>query len=160
MSRLNEGNNTEDDVVFTETELNLILTQLAPRISPGTDKLTTNVLISIVNNNKTLVLNKFTACLRFSYYPDIWKTSRVILIPKKEQGTNELRNYRSICILPIFGKILEKLIKNRIYYFLYHNTLHHSQQCGFTHEEPPTTALYNLKEKIICYQRENKKNPV
>lgn len=157
LSLLNEGNNTEDDVPFTETELSLILTQLAPRISPGTDQLTTNVVKAIVNNHKILVLNIFNACLRFSFYPDVWKTSRVILIPKKDQGTNEPRNYRPICISSIFGKILEKLVKNRIYYFLYHNNLHHSLQYGFTHGKSSTTALYNLKEKILCYQRENKK---
>lgn len=57
-----------------------------------------------------MILKIFNACLEHKFYPDIWKKSRVILLPKKEQDNNEPRNCRPICISSIFGKILENFL--------------------------------------------------
>ena len=59
----------------------------------------------------------FKNSLKLSYYPDIWKKSNIIPAHKKNDK-QLLNNYQPISLLPIFGKIFEKLIFNRIYDFL------------------------------------------
>ena len=42
-------------------------------------------------------------------FPDCWKKTNVVPIHKKE-SKNLLKNYRPISLLPIFGKIYERII--------------------------------------------------
>ena len=59
----------------------------------------------------------FKNSTKSSYYPDIWKKSNIIPVHKKNDK-QLVNNYRPISLLPIFGKIFEKIIFNRIYNFL------------------------------------------
>ena len=59
----------------------------------------------------------FQNSIKLSCYRDIWKKSNIIPAHKKN-GTRLVNNYRPISLLPIFGKIFEKIIFNRIYVFL------------------------------------------
>lgn len=157
ISSIEENQTGYDDLAFTLTEVETVVNQLASRTAPGPDQLKTSMVKSIFKSHPIVILKIFNACLEHKFYPDIWKKSRVILLPKKEQDKNEPRNYRPICISSIFGKILEKLLNNRIYHFLNHNQLLHQLQYGFTHGKSATTALYHLKEKIETYQKEKRK---
>ena len=63
-------------------------------------------------------LDKF---FRYAIYPDIWKLANVTPIFKK--GEKQLiQNYRPISLLPICGKIFEKIVFNNLYK---HLTTHH-----------------------------------
>ena len=52
-------------------------------------------------------------CLETGVYPSAWKKSNVVPIHKKESRQLK-KNYRPISLLPIFGKLLEKLIFDAI----------------------------------------------
>ena len=59
-----------------------------------------------------------TQSTKSSHHPDIWKKSNIIPVHKKND-TQLVKNYRPISLLPIFGKLFEKIIANRIYNFLF-----------------------------------------
>ena len=72
----------------------------------------------------------FKNSLKLCCYPDIWKKSNII--PAHEKNGKQLVNtYRPISILPIFGKIFEKIIFSRIYDFLLKEELLNPNQSGF-----------------------------
>ena len=79
-------------------------------------------------------------CINCGIFPDIWKKSNVIPIYKK--GDKQLiNNYRPVSLLPVFGKIFERLIFNNIYnFFEMHNLLNPSQS-GF---RPHDSCVYQL----------------
>ena len=64
------------------------------------------------------------------HYPDLWKRSNIIPVHKKNDK-QLVKNYRPISLLPIFGKIFEKVILNKIYYFLMKEKLLNPNQSGF-----------------------------
>ena len=69
------------------------------------------------NTIKTINSLIFKKILESSYYSDIWQKSNII--PLYKNSDKQLgRTYRTISLLPIFGKILKKIIFNRIYKFL------------------------------------------
>ena len=69
-------------------------------------------------------------CINTGTFPDIWKRSNIILAYKK--GDKQIVNsYRPVPLLPIFGKILEKLLFNIKMDFLEENNLLNSSQSGF-----------------------------
>ena len=61
----------------------------------------------------------FMSCLRDGTFPDIWKHANVVPVHKKNEK-NVKTNYRPISLLPIFGKILEKLILILFILILFH----------------------------------------
>ena len=64
----------------------------------------------------------FENILLTSTYPDIWKLANVTPIFKT--GDKQLiKNYRPISLLPICGKMFEKIIFNNLYSYLNENNL-------------------------------------
>ena len=59
----------------------------------------------------------FKKSIRSSYYPDIWKKSNIIPVHKKNDK-RLVNNSQPISLLPVFGKIFEKIIFNKIYNYL------------------------------------------
>ena len=52
-------------------------------------------------------------CLENGKFPTEWKKANVVPAHKKE-GKQNLKNYRSISLLPIAGKIFERKLHNNI----------------------------------------------
>ena len=69
-------------------------------------------------------------CINSGIFPNIWKKSNVVPVHKK--GDKQVvENYRPVSLLPIFGKILERLIFNSLFEFLHENNLLNENQSGF-----------------------------
>ena len=79
-------------------------------------------------------------------YPDIWKSAN--LTPIHRKGDKQLvNNYRSISLLPICGKIFEKLIFNQLYTFFISNNLITKNQ-SFRSGDSTTNQLLTLVNEI------------
>ena len=82
----------------------------------------------------------FQKCLSTGTFPDSWKCANVQPIHKK--NNRQLKsNYRPISLLPICGKILEKIIFDQVYSFLNKNKLISKNQSGF---RPGDSTIYQL----------------
>ena len=89
----------------------------------------------------------FSNILSTSIYPDLWKIANVTPIFKK--GDKQLiKNYRPISLLPICGKILEKIIFNHLYSYLTANRLITKNQSGFRPGDSTTNQLLYLVGEI------------
>ena len=53
----------------------------------------------------------YKQCLEKDCFPDEWKKVNIVLVQRKKDK-QLLENYRPISILPICGKVLERLIYN------------------------------------------------
>lgn len=56
----------------------------------------------------------FTTFLRSGRFPNIWKTARVILIPKQGKSPGTPSAYRSICLLDEAGNLFERILVRRL----------------------------------------------
>ena len=54
------------------------------------------------------------ASIRLKHVPNSWKISEIIMIPKPGKNHREVESCRSIPLLPIMSKLLEKLILKRL----------------------------------------------
>ena len=66
----------------------------------------------------------------------------------KKNNKQLLKNYRPISILPICGKILEKVIFNSLYRYLNENNLITKNQSGFHPGDPTINQLLFLVNEI------------
>ena len=82
----------------------------------------------------------FQKCVDTGKFPDSWKLANVQPIHKKNNRQVK-SNYRPISLLPLCGKILEKIIFDQVYAFLDENRLISTMQSGF---RPGDSCIYQL----------------
>ena len=89
----------------------------------------------------------FNNCIDSGTFPDIWKRSNIIPVHKK--GDKQIvDNYRPVSLLPMFGKIFEKLLFNSIMDFLEENNLLNSNQSGFRPNDSCESQLLSIVHDI------------
>ena len=85
----------------------------------------------------------FEQILSVGIYPDAWKVANVTPIFKK--GDKQLvKNYRPISLLPICGKLFEKIVCNQMYDYFTRNNLITKNQSGFCSGDSTTNQLISL----------------
>ena len=82
----------------------------------------------------------FNWFLENGVFPQILKLGAITPIFKKGD-TRFLDNYRPVSTLPIFGKILEKIIYSRLYSFFSHSNIIYDQQFGFRKKHSTCHAI-------------------
>ena len=82
------------------------------------------------------------------HYPDIWKKSNIIPVHNKNDK-QLIQNYQPISLLPIFGKIFEKVAFNRIYNFLLNERLLNPNKSGFRPSDSCINQLLAITHEIF-----------
>ena len=148
----NYNDRTTSDVDFTFGEINDILKNISSSKAPGRDHLTADICCKVFETIPQHFVELFNACLRIGCFPTIWKIARVKVIPKpNKMNYNDVGSYRPIGLLPIFGKVLEKLMIDRIFWHLQKNKQLSENQFGFTPQKSTEQALSCAVQKIESY---------
>ena len=121
--------------------------KIDPKKATGSDGISGQMLL-LCDESVVLPLQIiFTYILSTSTYPDMWKIANVTPIFKK--GDKQLiKTYRPISLLPICGKILEKIIFNNLYAYLHRNNLITKNQSGSRPSDSTTNQLLYLLDEI------------
>ena len=86
----------------------------------------------------------FQSCIKQGKFPTEWKKANVVPVHKK--GDKQiLKNYRPVSLLPICGKIFERLIYNNLFEYFIENDLISQNQSGF---KPRDSCINQLKSII------------
>ena len=72
----------------------------------------------------------FVSCMEEAILPLLWKMVNVVPAHKKNDKRS-IKNYRPVSLLPIFGKIFERLLYDQMYSFFIENILISLDQSGF-----------------------------
>ena len=89
----------------------------------------------------------FKSCIENGQFPNEWKKASVVPVHKK--GDKQvLRNYRPVSLLPICGKIFERLIYNNLFEFFIKNDLISSNQSGFKQGDSCISQLLSITHEI------------
>ena len=90
----------------------------------GDDGLSGNIIMDVYDSIKVILFKIFKASLEEAVFPEKLKIAKVIPVFKKGDKEN-IENYRPISILPVFSKVLERIMYIRLYeYFMNNNLLH------------------------------------
>ena len=89
----------------------------------------------------------FKNCLSTGYFPQSWKRGNVIPVHKKN-SKQDIKNYRPISLLPICGKILEKIIFDDLYNHIFSNNLITENQSGFRKNDSTIKQLISIAHDI------------
>ena len=89
----------------------------------------------------------FEKCLETGVYPTSWKRANIIPVHKKDSRQTK-NNYRPISLLPIFGKIFEKLLFDTIYKHLCDHSLITPNQSGFHPGDSTINQLLSITHTV------------
>ena len=129
-------------------DIKYTLSDMSQYKSSGLDNLGTAFLmsaISILDKEFTYLYNQI---ILLGIFPDAWKVASVTPIPKVAipKVCGELR---PISILPLPGRLLEKIINSRMQAFLEKTKYFEDNQFGFRRNKSTTQALAALMDKIL-----------
>lgn len=138
----------------TISEIGNLIKDLKPKAAAGYDMIGPSILKNNIKEFSRILTTLLNSVLEEGTFPDELKLAKVTLIHKGGSKSNP-SNYRPISVLPIFSKILETVIKNRLILFLKKTNFIKSKQFGFQERSGTTSACLNLMECI--YDKIDKK---
>lgn len=112
---------------------------------------------AFLKRNNNIFAKPLTHLINLSFqngqFPEPWKQARVVPIFKS--GTpDQACNYRPVSILPVFSKVLEKIVSSQLTDFIQSNNILHPLQFGFRSQHSTETAncffVEQLKLAIDC----------
>ena len=93
------------------------------------------------------LLHIFNKSFEEGVFPQKLKLAIITPIYKKE-AENVFTNYRPISVLPVFSKVLEKLMHSRITSFINRLEILYTNQFGFREKRSTNLAILTFTEKI------------
>ena len=127
----------------TVTEIENIIHKCADKFSNDSHGFNLYLLRRIITFISHIIMYLFKLSINTGIFPDILKTSKVMVIYKKHNRYN-YTNYRPISITSQFFKNFEKLIKIRILSFLNKNKILNMCQFGFKESTLTCDALLDF----------------
>ena len=142
-------NRAVNEMVLSEVvadEVNVIIKNLKDS-SSGWDSISSSVVKKTSASIITPLTHVFNISIMNGVFPSELKIARVV--PLYKSGDSMLfSNYRPVSILPLFSKILERLMYERLLSFVNENKLLYSYQFGFRFGHSPNLAMIILIDKI------------
>lgn len=135
-------------IPVTESEVINVIKSLKNKDSSGYDGISNNILKFCVKDISKPLTSIFNLSLETGVFPDRFKYAIVQPIHKKGDKT-KLTNYRPISLLISCSKILETIMFNRLYQYVYTNGILAPEQFGFRKGTRIEKAIFTLTNSIL-----------
>lgn len=114
----------------------------------GIDLIPKEFLLHLSSNNKEYLLRLFNEIWSSGNFPSVWRGAAVIPILKPGGDGADPGSYRPISLLSCLGKLMEKLVHRRLYWFLESENVLRPSQCGFRVGHSTVDQLIRLETYI------------
>ena len=116
---------------FSKKEFRLAISNCNNSSTPGPNKLSWSYLKVILKNDECLniIISIANACIDLGFWPSYFKKSTTIIIPKpNKKSYDSLKSFRPIVLLNTMGKLIEKVIRERLQFNMAVNDFIHPSQ--------------------------------
>jgi ribonuclease HI len=135
------------DPPFTHDELKRATSSFNPKKAPGADGFTADICQQAINCDPKFFLALVNKSLAIQYFPKAWKEATVVVLRKPGKDSYKVpKSYRPIGLLPVIGKIFEKMMVARLRFYLLPKTS--PRQYGFMPQRSTEDSLYTLMQHI------------
>ena len=139
--------NRLDNIPFTTDDILSLLRSLNVNKATGSDGISAKMLF-LCDDTVILPLKIiFENILSSGTYPKLWKLANITPIHKKS-SKQVVSNYRPISLLPICGKLFEKVVFKYLYNYFVSNNLITKNQSGFRPGDSTVNQLIDLVNDI------------
>jgi len=136
----------DDDEEFTVQEVTNAKQDMGNNKTPGEVVIPNEVWKCVGTMLPRYMTAIYNGCLRKGLFPKRWKKARIIPIVKPcKEGNDEVNMFRSISLLDSGGKVLEKLLINRINHHAYSRGHMNENHFGFRPQKSTVDAAMAIK---------------
>ena len=132
---------------FSSEELKISLNR-AHDTAEGPDRIHYQLLKHLPPESLSLLLDIYNHIWRAGDFPQCWSEATVIPIPKPGKDHSDPNNYRPISLTSCVCKTLERMINDRLVWFLENNNILTDIQCGFRKQKSTIDHLVRLESFI------------
>jgi hypothetical protein len=141
--------NMADDREFAIEEIRKAVESMDNKKTTGEDGITGDIYKQTFKNFPKFITAMYNGCLKYGVFPKRWKRAKLIPIIKPgKENSDEESKYRPISLLNVAGKVLEKVMINRINHHVHNNGYTNNNQFGFTPQASTTDTAMAVKEFV------------
>lgn len=129
-------------------EVELLIDSIDISKSSRVEGINTPILKDCLKCTKKHLCHLFNKVLNNGIFPDEWKVAHITPIHKGGKR-DVVSNYRPISLLPLIGKLMEKLIHSRVYSYLQTKGFFTESQCGFHPQHSTNQAIGNMLQYVF-----------
>ena len=118
---------------FSKNKFKSAISKYSDSLALGPDKLSWRHLKIILQNEVCLtnIINIADSCINLGYWPNYFKVSTTIVIPKPNKTSyDQPKAFRPIVLLNILGKLIEKVVAEQLQFIVASNEFIHLSQLG------------------------------
>jgi ribonuclease HI len=116
---------------FDEDEMKDALAQSRKKKAPGPDEIATEMLHELSGEGKRRLLQLVNMSWLRAVVPSSWRKAEIVPIPKKGKPLDQVGSHRPISLTSAVAKLVERMVKNRMYHALEKNRAIDPCQTGF-----------------------------
>ena len=131
---------------FTRTELDNSLKKCKLRKAPGPDEVTNDMLVQLGDYGRGMLLKIINRTWESGQLPHAWKTATIMPILKKGKPKSKVDSYRPISLTSCICKVAERMINQRLYWWLEKSKKLHPSQSGFRKGRQTIDQLIRLTQ--------------
>ena len=141
-------NNQHLNIPFSEYEMRQAITQAKNNTSPGEDGIPYECLKELPGSGQRMLLRLYNLIWEKGHIPKVWKHAIVIPIPKGGKDPHEASSYRPIALTSTMCKVMERLVANRLTWYLEKHNILTNAQTGFRRNRSTTDQIIRLQDTI------------
>ena len=139
--------NSIGDPIVRQEEVLTLCKGINTMKSSGFDKISSRVCKDAFLVLVDKLVHLFNCSLELAIFPSKWKSAKIVPL-FKGGDKEEVSNYRPVSLLPLPGKIMEKIVHNRITNFLEENKFLSNYQGGFRKGFSTTATIADLTDDL------------
>ena len=134
---------------LTLTELTNSMKKLKKKKAPGPDKIHNEMLLNLGEKGKEVLLALYNKTWEHGHIPKPWKLATINPILKKGKSADLPGSYRPISLTSCVGKLAERMVNSRLYWWLESSGLINMNQAGFRAKSRTEDQLFRLTQRIL-----------
>ena len=116
--------------------------------APGFDKISGLILKNLPKKALMKLVSIFNAVIRCKFIPSQWKIAEIFVLLKPDKPPAEAASYRPISLLPVIGKLFERLYIKRLNEIVKDKNLIIDAQFGFRAQHSTVDQLHRVTKFI------------
>ena len=116
--------------------------------SPGEDRIVYSMIKNAHSSFQEHILNLYNRIYANRQFPTSWKTAIIIPIPKPNKDHSDPLNHRPISLTSCLCKLFEKMVNQRLVWYLEKNQCIQPVQSGFRRNRSTTDCLVSFTHDV------------
>ena len=149
----------EEEKDISEGELDRVIEEAKMGKSAGEDDVPYEMIKHLGPRARAFLLDMFRRIWRGEEIPQKWRTANIKTLLKEGKDPEMTDSYRPISLTSCLGKLMEKIVADRLTSYMEMNKLLNENQAGFRKNRCTTDQIHKLVQMAGDKMHENAKQP-